>query len=64
MYDFLTSHVVNEASGIVEMKEMREMRNERNADAWYTLDGRRIAKGQKPSAKGIYIHRGCKVVIK
>ena len=64
MYDFLTSHVVNEASGIVEMKEMKEMRNERNADAWYTLDGRRIAKGQKPSAKGIYIHRGCKVVIK
>jgi hypothetical protein len=33
------------------------------ADAWYTLDGRRIANGQKPTAKGIYICGGRKVVI-
>ena len=32
--------------------------------AWYTLDGRRIANGQKPTAKGLYIVNGKKVVIK
>ena len=32
--------------------------------AWYTLDGRRIANGQQPTAKGIYINKGKKVVIK
>ena len=32
--------------------------------AWYTLDGRRIANGQKPTAKGLYIYKGKKVVIK
>ena len=32
--------------------------------AWYTLDGRRIANGQKPTAKGLYIVNGRKVVIK
>jgi hypothetical protein len=39
--------------------------------AWYTLDGRKVANGQKPSqrhtlteriAKGLYIHHGKKVV--
>ncbi len=30
-------------------------------DAWYTLDGRRL--GGKPTARGIYINRGRKVVI-
>ena len=34
------------------------------AGVWYTLDGRRIANGQKPTAKGIYINNGKKVVIK
>ena len=32
--------------------------------AWYTLDGRRIANGQKPTAKGLYIINGKKVIIK
>ena len=32
--------------------------------AWYTLDGRRIANGQKPTAKGLYIVNGKKVIIK
>lgn len=32
------------------------------SDFWYTLDGRRLSG--KPAAKGIYIHDGCKVVIK
>ena len=30
----------------------------------YTLDGRKIANGQKPTAKGVYILNGKKVVIK
>ena len=34
------------------------------AGAWYTLDGRKIANGQKPKAKGLYIVNGRKVVIK
>ena len=34
------------------------------SDYWYTLDGRRIANGQKPTAKGLYIYKGKKVVIK
>ena len=32
--------------------------------AWYSLDGRKIANGQKPTAKGVYIHNGRKVVVK
>ena len=31
-------------------------------DAWYDLNGRKIANGQQPTAKGIYIHNGKKVV--
>jgi len=30
--------------------------------AWFTLDGRRISA--PPTAKGIYIHQGRKVVVK
>ena len=33
-------------------------------NCWYTLDGRKIAEGQKPTAKGVYIYKGKKVVIK
>ena len=29
---------------------------------WFTLDGKKLS--DKPSAKGIYIHNGTKVVIK
>ena len=32
------------------------------ADAWYTLDGRKVSG--KPTTKGLYIHNGKKVVIK
>lgn len=35
-----------------------------NDESWYTLDGRLIANGQKPTAKGIYIHKGKKFVVK
>ena len=34
------------------------------AGAWYDLQGRRITNGQKPKAKGLYIHNGKKLVIK
>jgi hypothetical protein len=34
------------------------------AGAWYDLQGRKIANGQKPKAKGLYIVNGRKVVIK
>ena len=34
------------------------------AGAWYDLQGRRVANGQKPKAKGIYIYKGKKQVIK
>ena len=33
-------------------------------DNWYDLSGRKIANGQKPTAKGIYIKNGQKVVVK
>ena len=33
-------------------------------NSWYDLQGRRIANGQKPTAKGLYIYNGHKVVIK
>jgi hypothetical protein len=46
------------ATGIVEMRnEKREMSND-----WYTLDGQKL-DGQ-PTAKGVYINNGKKVVIK
>ena len=32
--------------------------------AWYDLSGRRVANGQQPTAKGIYLHGGKKVAIK
>ena len=31
-------------------------------DYWYTLDGRRLE--QKPTARGIYLHQGRRVMIK
>jgi len=39
-----------------------KMLNDKEAAAWYTLDGRKL-NGQ-PTARGIYIHGGRKVVIK
>jgi len=31
-------------------------------DVWYTLDGRRLSS--KPTTKGLYIHNGCKEIVK
>ncbi len=33
-----------------------------NNNAWYTLDGRRLTK--QPTAKGLYIHNGKKIIVK
>ncbi|MBQ8711696.1 MAG: hypothetical protein IJ551_02555 [Prevotella sp.] len=41
---------------------LRESNLRFDAEAWYTLDGRRL--DGKPTAKGVYIHDGVKVVIK
>ena len=35
-----------------------------NDDAWYDLNGRKVANGQKPTKSGIYINNGKKVVVK
>ena len=40
----------------------RQSSNAKSLDGWYTLDGRKLSG--KPSAKGIYIQGGKKVVIK
>jgi len=49
-----------DASGIVSVS--KEAGSEGVADAWYTLDGRRLSG--KPTAKGLYIYGSKKVMIK
>ena len=52
-------------TGIEEISEELKVKSEEFATArWYTLDGREIANGQKPKAKGLYIVNGKKIVIK
>lgn len=60
-----TAHIAldDETTDIIRM-ENGEWKNENEAGAWYDLQGRRITNGQKPSAKGLYIHSGRKVVVK
>ena len=50
----------DEATGIISVHDSGFMVN--GSDAWYTLDGRRL-DGQ-PTAKGLYIHGGRKVIVK
>ena len=38
-------------------------RESANDDAWYTLEGLRIASDRQPTTKGVYIHNGKKVLI-
>ena len=62
----------NETTGVVSIDNsqfsQRECGDARTIDnwagAWYDLQGRRVANGQKPKAKGIYIYKGKKQVIK
>ena len=51
-----------EATGIINCQ--LSIVNSSEADAWYSLDGRKIANGQKPKAKGLYINNGKKIIIK
>ena len=51
----------DEITGIVEI-ENSELVNSKYHEAWYTLDGRKLI-GQ-PTAKGIYINKGKKTIIK
>jgi hypothetical protein len=50
----------DEATGIISVHDSGFTVNA--SDAWYTLDGRRL-DGQ-PTAKGLYIHGGKKVIVK
>ena len=62
----------NETTGVVSIDNsqfsQRKCGDARTIDnwagAWYDLQGRRVANGQKPKAKGIYIYKGKKQVIK
>ena len=58
----MTLSVDDEATGIVEMRNGNE--EMRNKASWYDLSGRRVANGQKPTTKGLYIVNGKKTVIK
>ena len=51
----------DEATGIIAI-ENGKLKIENDADAWFTLDGRRLSA--KPSRAGVYINKGIKVVIK
>jgi len=51
----------DETTGIISI-ENGKLKIENDADAWYTLDGRRL--NGKPSRAGVYINNGIKVVIK
>ena len=51
----------DEATGIISI-ENGKLKIENDADAWFTLDGRRLSA--KPLRAGVYINNGIKVVIK
>ena len=50
-----------EATGILNVNDNETLRYE-NDNYWYSLDGRKLS--EKPTAKGVYIHNGIKVVIR
>lgn len=58
----------DDTTGITEVERMRNGGNEtmRNGgnETFYNLQGRKIANGQKPKAKGLYISDGKKRVVK
>jgi hypothetical protein len=55
---FVVNFDSEDATGIAAMSDVRSPMS----DAWYTIDGRKLAT--KPTTKGIYIYNGKKVVIK
>ncbi len=56
----LTANSYEETGIAAALNDKGEMIN----DNYYTLDGRKIANGQKPKAKGLYIQNGRKIVIR
>lgn len=58
--DFDFTFGKEETTGVITMSDVRG----KMSDVWFDLSGRRIANGQKPTAKGIYIINGKKGVIK
>lgn len=48
--------------GITGIREKVIVNSENLSDAWYSLDGRRLST--PPTAKGLYIHAGKKVLVK
>jgi hypothetical protein len=46
------------------LSEELRVKSEEFDDAWYDLNGRRIANGQKPTAKGVFLHNGRKEVVR
>jgi len=51
----------DEATGIISI-ENGKLKIENDADAWYSLDGRKLSS--KPTQRGIYINNGKKTIIK
>jgi len=51
-----------ETTGIEAIDNLTIDNSQFEADAWYTLDGHRLSG--KPTQRGMYIHKGNKVVIK
>jgi hypothetical protein len=51
----------DDATGIISI-ENGKLKIENDADAWYSLDGRKLSG--KPSVKGVYVNNGRKVIIK
>ena len=52
----------NETTGVVSI-DNSQLTIDNWAGAWYDLQGRRVANGQKPKAKGIYIYKGKKIAL-
>ena len=59
---FFGLDVDNENTTAINEHELNE--SHELSGAWYDLQGRKIANGQKPTAKGLYIVNGKKVMIK
>jgi hypothetical protein len=51
----------SETTGIVSMDNGQWIMDNEAGAQWYSLDGRRISK---PTKKGVYIHKGSKVIIR
>lgn len=59
---FNTTYNGEATTGIIETTTTNFTNSTNADDAWYSLDGRKL--DGKPNAKGMYIHRGRKVVVK